>query len=115
MKWLFKVLTSRGFLAVFGLVVIATLVVLLGLALGWSLVVTGLVLAVLLLVIGLVVLLVRMRATKAASSGRGRSTRFVRWAWEYWPTLATTPIASSSGSSSRIVPSACPALRWTCS
>jgi type VI secretion system protein ImpL len=67
MKWLFKVLTSRGFLVVFGLVVITTLIGLLGFALGWSLVVTGLVLAVILLVVGLVVLLVQMRATKAAS------------------------------------------------
>ncbi len=67
MKWLFKVLTSRGFLVVFGLVVVAVLTVLLGFALGWSMLVTGLVLAIILLVVGVVTLFVQMRATKAAS------------------------------------------------
>src|SRR6056297_3302372 len=74
MKWLFKVLTSRGFLIVFGLIVVTVLTVLLGFALGWSMVVTGLVLAILLLVIGLVTLFVQMRATKAAS-GREHQIR----------------------------------------
>ena len=35
--------------------------------------------------------------------------RPVRWKCEKWPTEPTTPSAISVGSSSRIVPSACPA------
>ncbi len=67
MKWLFKIFTSRGFLIGLGFVILVALVLLGGLVMEWSLVVTGLVLAIVLLVVGLVVMMVQMRATKAAS------------------------------------------------